>query len=563
MRFGWKAPFGSFGSGGGARRPASPSDIIWWAKNGVLTGTTNDVNDIAQEPQLDAAEYVGNNCLEFDATSEDHAFVDSNCGVTGYPFTLRARIAYTTGSSVNAVVSLIDKAFNNKQYMIGVSGGKIILTHRNGPQYSIISPLSYNNGNAYCVEGRFLGDTQFELWVGDTWDALSKVAEDTTNTTAFFPVDRAGIGANRDGSPGQFYTGVVGECGVYDGSTLSAMWPCAEGDTTGLSDVEDVYDTSGNINHMTLLSGTFIQRDDYEPHNVDKGFSLYDYAPVTLTDYYTIAVLPDAHYDTGDVLNDEKAVFDWIATNEVAEDIKAVICVGDLINGSQTVINEVAMRAKWDFATQVTEPITTAEIPFIIAAGNHDYLGGENAINAGTRINFIADYYNNTGDSWYSGAYDVSDPMVNYYTEFSWESSDYIIISVEMHPRTEVVAWVENIVLANTSKNIIIIEHSYIDEDGGIEPEAQELYDDVVSKYSNVKFVSFGHNHTPYQRETFMNEGRSIVNQVQPYVPPWETEISIQLLKVYYNEGVVTQETYFPLSDVTLPDLDTLHWETL
>ena len=69
MNFGWTAPFGMFGSGGGVKKPANPNDILQWLT--AYTGTFDAEFTDKVVPRLDSPVLEGVSCLEMAGGASD------------------------------------------------------------------------------------------------------------------------------------------------------------------------------------------------------------------------------------------------------------------------------------------------------------------------------------------------------------------------------------------------------------------------------------------------------------------------------------------------------------
>jgi len=176
----------------------------------------NDMTQTGMGYQPTATTYAGKECWSFDG-ADDYAQCDID-DITGYPFRIRSRAAFTN-TTIGTIISLIDKAENDKQFYIGTSNGKLRTIMRNTAERHATSAEQYNDGTWYCVEGRFLAVDNQQLWVGTEWNNLELVASNVTDSTSFFTPDQVGMGANPDDvSVGQFYHGYIDEPAILAGA---------------------------------------------------------------------------------------------------------------------------------------------------------------------------------------------------------------------------------------------------------------------------------------------------------------------------------------------------------
>ena len=107
----------------------------------------------------------------------------------------------------------------------------------------------------------------------------------------------------------------------------------------------------------------------------------------------------------------------------------------------------------------------------------------------------------------------------NTYYKFTSENAKWLVLSLELWPRTEVIDWAEKIISDNPDHNVIIATHSYLTSSAKIYQKSdyghnspQTLYDRIVSKYANIRFVFSGHVGTAAYRTDIGVNGNKIVS---------------------------------------------------
>ena len=163
----------------------------------------------------------------------------------------------------------------------------------------------------------------------------------------------------------------------------------------------------------------------------------------------------------------------WIADNIESLKIKAVLCTGDLVEqNDNNVLNRKMLnqtsREMWEAASQALKRLDN-KVPYIIAAGNHDY-GYKAAENGRTyfpdyipfernstwRNICVSEFPNREGRaSLENSAFEFDEP--------GW--GKILVIAVEFVPRDEVLQWAKDLVNKPRYKNykVIFITHSYLD----------------------------------------------------------------------------------------------------
>ncbi len=88
----------------------------------------------------------------------------------------------------------------------------------------------------------------------------------------------------------------------------------------------------------------------------------------------------------------------------------------------------------------------------------------------------------------------------NVYSEFNAGGKHWLVLNLEMWPRVAVVNWAQRVVAEHPHDNVIVVTHSYLNADGSIHQQAeygatspQYLYDNLISRYANIKMVFSGH----------------------------------------------------------------------
>ena len=203
----------------------------------------------------------------------------------------------------------------------------------------------------------------------------------------------------------------------------------------------------------------------------------------------------------------------WIADNIEPLKIKAVLCTGDLVEqNDNNVLNRKMLnqtsREMWEAASQALKRLDN-KVPYIIAAGNHDY-GYKAAENGRTyfpdyipfernstwRNICVSEFPNREGRaSLENSAFEFDEP--------GW--GKILVIAVEFVPRDEVLQWAKDLVNKPEYKNhkVIFITHSYLDignkrvtKDGyKISPQnsGQAIWEKLIYPSSNIRLVLCGH----------------------------------------------------------------------
>lgn len=224
---------------------------------------------------------------------------------------------------------------------------------------------------------------------------------------------------------------------------------------------------------------------------------------------YEIDIFPDIQNMTRRIQDAGRSMFQWVKDNKTAENIKAVLQVGD--------ITDWTTSAEWDTATAWFNIFDGASIPYVTTIGNHDYDGTWNpSLRQVTAYNqyFGAARY---AAKSYFGGYFTTDPLsqgyANSYYKFDAGSKKYFVLNLEFIPRDTVIGWagrvLDSIYAAEPTREAIILTHAYITFSGELAADTsvysknyygitdgnsgQTIWDILIKKKPNVKWVFSGH----------------------------------------------------------------------
>ncbi len=247
--------------------------------------------------------------------------------------------------------------------------------------------------------------------------------------------------------------------------------------------------------------------------------------PEPSPDTFGIAVLPDTQAETNITSNEPFLNrVKWIVAHREAFDLRYVLHTGDMTNWGWLDPGQLS-RAKAAMTV-----IRDAGIPYSLSVGNHDTAAvGWNGIRGSTGYGGSAYMYNpecptrltaaacssrllvRRTDAFNAafplssirgvgGAYEAG-RIDNHWTTFSAGGATWLVLTLELWPRTAVVDWAARVVAGHPDANVILQTHNYLSGDGHIgttnggygATSPRYLYDRLVSKYPNVKLVFSGH----------------------------------------------------------------------
>ena len=229
------------------------------------------------------------------------------------------------------------------------------------------------------------------------------------------------------------------------------------------------------------------------------------FAPVsvlsqTASSDFTFVLLPDTQNEAQFFPTVLSSQTQWIVTNQTNLNIQAVLGLGDIVNDGSS----AAQQGNADSAVRLLD---TAQIPYFLAIGNHDYDGGEDTGVVARAVTGFNQWFGPTryaGKSYYKGNF-PSGSNENFYGVLTINGKQYLILVLEYIPRTTSLNWAASIVQANPDKEVIVVTHSFLFVDGTTadrcdtqdkpraDNDGEQMWENFVSKYPNIILVVNGH----------------------------------------------------------------------
>lgn len=218
---------------------------------------------------------------------------------------------------------------------------------------------------------------------------------------------------------------------------------------------------------------------------------------------FSFAAMPDTQQE---VLNSKDARFlnrtQWLAKQKDVLDLRFVTHSGDVHNWDNPTHDQ------YEISSTAMKALETADIPYTLAIGNHDTMatgpGGGARDPKLTRAyqrdtdTFNA-YYDASRYGVVSGAFEKG-KVDNVYALHQAGGLKWMVLVLELWPRQEVVDWAKQAVVAHPDHNVILVTHEFVNGGGGLQQSgrygdlsAQAVFDQLVSKYPNIKMVLSGH----------------------------------------------------------------------
>lgn len=248
---------------------------------------------------------------------------------------------------------------------------------------------------------------------------------------------------------------------------------------------------------------------------------------------YEIIVFPDIQNMIRYNQAYSRSMFKWVADNRISRNIKALLQVGDITDWNT--------NAEWDTLNSQLSLVSGSPLPYLFVPGNHDYGNGFNpATRDATKYNANLGVAHFTGKPFYKGHYGTTNE--NYFITFEAGAKKYLAMGLEFIPRDAVVTWASNILdsvyAADPYREVMIVTHAYITVPGerstdtsvysgvtygmSADNSGQELWDKLIKKKPNIKWVFSGHFLIPNawaqmgltDRIVSVGENGNLINQI-------------------------------------------------
>jgi len=193
---------------------------------------------------------------------------------------------------------------------------------------------------------------------------------------------------------------------------------------------------------------------------------------------YSLALLPDTQYYTGKnsyVFQDQ---VNWVIASQSRLNIKAVIGLGDIVDGggypvdsSGNVIGGCAVappsawQSQWQQAQAAIAALNSHGIYYQPTIGNHDYDCQADRPEPRSASNYFR-YFGHLAlppTAYILDPYGNRTP--NFYKIIQIGSTNYMILSLELFPRSWVVSAANNLI-SNFAGPVIVVTHAYLSNDG-------------------------------------------------------------------------------------------------
>jgi hypothetical protein len=301
---------------------------------------------------------------------------------------------------------------------------------------------------------------------------------------------------------------------------------------------------------------------------------------------FTIAVIPDTQAETARADRRFDHRTRWLVRAADALDLRYVLHTGDITNWGWL------DQAQYVKARSAMGRLTAAGIPYSVAAGNHDGRAvGWDGVAGSTGYGGSAYMYNpecparlgaalcwswilNRMTAEFNQYFDESTygglagefergKTENSYSYFTAEGKSFLVLTLELWPRREVIAWANRVVAANPHRTVLVQTHSYLTASGAISTSnggygatsPQFLFDHLIKRHRNIAMVFSGHTGRGAKRTDRGVHGNTIVSYLFNDAGPRRNPV--RLVRINTATGRVVSRVISPASSERMPEYRT------
>lgn len=306
------------------------------------------------------------------------------------------------------------------------------------------------------------------------------------------------------------------------------------------------------------------------------------------TSRFSIAVIPDTQLEA--IRPDDGRMMDraqWLADNRSALNLTYVLHTGDVVNWGP---HDTVQFAR---AADSFQPLTDAGIPYSIAVGNqdtpavgHDGIDGSREYGGSAYVNnpecterlgeqcrttlLIRDTseFNKTfPPAGLVGLGGVFEPRrsENSWSTFEAVNATWMALTLEFHPRPEVIEWANDVVAAHPRHNVLLQTHSYLTANSEVRPDnagygsttGQDLYENLIRHHPNIKLVFSGHTGDAGHRTDTGDSNNLMVSYLGAFHS--NSTNPVRIVTIDGDTGVVDTRVVAPSEQETWEQFSTTH----
>lgn len=272
---------------------------------------------------------------------------------------------------------------------------------------------------------------------------------------------------------------------------------------------------------------------------------------------FSIAIIPDTQQEVTSKEAINKKLFlnrsEWLVDQKDELDLRCVIHTGDIVNWG----NEEPYQ--FEIASEAMSYIAKADIPVVLSLGNHDTaavgVGGsaKDPPNTSKRVRDTESFNEYFPIDEYEGLVAFEEGKVdNSYLRFNAAGKKWLVMSLELWPREEVIDWAEFVIQNRPDYNVIISTHSYLTSDGKIynknggygATSPEYLYNNLIKKYENIKFIFSGHTGSSLYRADIGDNSNTVISMLGGFHS--STSNPVKIVTVDVKNGKISGYVYSP-----------------
>ncbi len=274
-------------------------------------------------------------------------------------------------------------------------------------------------------------------------------------------------------------------------------------------------------------------------------FILFLVSATTAAEPFSLVVLGDTQYYASGQPPIYPAHTQWIVDHAEEYNVQAVIHMGDVTNSN--------LVSEWEVASAAHQTLEAAGIPYTVLPGNHDIYpdAGHPSSRNYTHYQSYFPASRFGAVSWVAGCDACSE---NNYKTLSVEGLDLLIVNLEFVPRKDALCWANDVIRNHPYHQVIVATHCYQNRDGArwnncdsdygiVGADADELWDELISRHSNIFLVLNGHR-TGSVMTT--DNTSAFANPVHQVLTDFQSEDSgrgwLRILTLYPEEDLITSE---------------------
>lgn len=278
---------------------------------------------------------------------------------------------------------------------------------------------------------------------------------------------------------------------------------------------------------------------------------------------FSFAVIPDTQNEVfnGTPRTRHLGRANWLVSNRDALDLRWVLHSGDITNWGER------DEPQYVVASEGVAPLEQAGIPVAYTPGNHDTRavcqggGACPGESASVNVRFMPLF-----SQYFNERFAVSGRMEpgkidNYYALFEAGGVNWMVLSLELWPRTTAIDWAKGVVAAHPNHNVIVVTHMHLNGDGSISTSnggygansPMFLYQQLISQYANIRFVFSGHVGSAAYRVDTGVHGNKIASFLQAF---HSQSNPVRIVEIDTQTDEVSTWIYAPHTQQQFPEHD-------